>query len=57
MKKIHFRLQVITALIVFNWSSDSLLGYSDFSYTNSNFSVNWMRKFNDDFDGSLTAYG
>lgn len=41
----------------FQLSSDSLLGYSDFSYANSNFSVNWMRKFNDDFDGSLRLMG
>ena len=27
----------------FQLDSDSLLGYSDFSYTNANFSVNWMR--------------
>ncbi len=41
----------------FQLSSDSLLGYSDFSYTNANFSVKWMRKFNDDFNGSLRLTG
>ena len=41
----------------FQLDSDSLLGYSDFSYTNANFSVKWMRKFNDDFNGSLRLTG
>ena len=41
----------------FQLDSDSLLGYSDFSYTNANFSINWMHQFNDDLDGSLRLTG
>ena len=41
----------------FQLDSDSLLGYSDFSYTNSNFSINWKHQFNDIFDGTLRFTG